>query len=115
MSGKSDKRDNWFERIYKGVPLDFPPACKVALDKECTVRFLEEHPREVVAGYKRPTMVIPVDMDKKKCSLFLSNVDLARQVWNLENENGSLKGMAIKVTKKRGPGRSYRYQVVQEK
>jgi hypothetical protein len=111
MSAKSDKKDNWYDRIFKGVPADFPPACKVALDKEHTVFFLEDHPREVIAGYKRPTMVIPVNMDKKKCSLFLSNVDLARQVWNIEDQARTLKGITIKMTKKRGPGRSYRYQV----
>jgi hypothetical protein len=111
MSAKSDKKDNWYDRIFKGVPADFPPACKVALDKEHTVFFLEDHPREVIAGYKRPTMVIPVSMDKKKCSLFLSNVDLARQVWNIEDQAQTLKGITIKMTKKRGPGRSYRYQV----
>ena len=83
----------------------------MALDKEHSVLFLEDHPREVIAGYKRATAVIGVHMDKKKCSLFLSNVDLARQVWNMENENGTLKGINIKMTKKRGPGRSYRYQI----
>jgi hypothetical protein len=81
------------------------------LDKEHTVHFLDDHPREVIGNYKRPTVVIPINMDKKKCSLFMSNVDLARQVWNLENENGSLKGITIKVTKKHGTGRGYRYQV----
>jgi len=107
----SGKGGNWFERIYKGVPSDFPAACKVALDKEHSVLFLEDHPREVIAGYKRPTAVIAVHMDRKKCSLFLSNVDLARQVWNMEDEKGTLKGISIKMTKKRGPGRSYRYQI----
>src|SRR5438128_1285784 len=112
MSGKGDdKKDNWFERIYKGVPADFPPACKVALDKEHTVQFLEERPREVVAGYKRPTMVIVVNMDKKKCSLFLSNVDMARQIWNIQDDIKNLKGLTIKMTKKRGTGRSFKYQV----
>ena len=111
MSDRSDKKDNWYERMFKGVPADFPPACKVALDKEHTVFFLEDHPREVIAGYKRPTMVIPVNLDKKKCSLFLSNVDLARHVWNMEEEFKTLKGITIKMTKRRGPGRSFRYQV----
>jgi hypothetical protein len=58
MSDEGPKRDKWFDRMFKGVPADFPPPCKVALDKEHTVFFLEDHPREVIAGYKRPTMVI---------------------------------------------------------
>ena|SRR2546428_13376769 len=111
MSGKDDKKDNWFDRIFKGVPADFPPACKIAFEKEHTVFFLEDHPREVIAGFKRPTMVTPVMMDKKKCSLFLSNVDLARQVWNIEEEKKTLKGITIKIKKTHGTGKGYRFQV----
>src|SRR3989442_11446130 len=115
MSRKREKKDNLLEEIYKGPAAAPPPACKVALDKEHTVFFLlEDHPREVIAGYKRPTMVIAVNMDKKKCSLFLSNVDLARQVWKIEEQTITLKGITVKITKKLVTGRGYRYQVDEE-
>src|SRR2546425_13143709 len=111
MSRSGEKKDNGSKGTNKEAPPHFHSACKVALDKEHTVFFLEDHPREVIAGYKRPTMVIAVNMDKKKCSLFLSNVDLARQVWKIEEQTITLKGITVKITKKIGTGRGYRYQV----
>jgi hypothetical protein len=105
----------WFHRIHKGVPTEFPPALKINLGKEYEISFLDDHPREVVGAYKRPTAVIPVEVDGKKFSLYFSNVDLARQVFNIEKKSGSLKGITLKVKKKNGPGRSYRFDVARVK
>src|SRR5438477_8814482 len=103
--------EGWFKKIYKGVPTEFPPALKINLGKEYVISFLEEHPKEVIAGFRRPTVVIPVEVGAKRFSLYLSNVDLARQVWNIEKKLGSLKGVTLKVVKRNGPGKSYRYNI----
>ncbi len=105
----------WFQKIYKGVPTEFPPSLKIVLGKEYVFSFLEEHPKEVIAGFRRASAVIPVESDGKKYSLYLSNVDLARQVWNLEQKKKSLKGVKVRVSKTNGPGRSYRFKLVEEK
>jgi hypothetical protein len=107
--------EGWFKKIYKGVPTEFPPPLKINLGREYIISFLEDHPKEVIAGYRRPTVVVPVEVGTKKYSLYLSNVDLARQVWNIEKKLGSLKGLTLKVVKRKGPGRSYRYQTTQVK
>ncbi len=63
------------------------------------ITFLDDHPKEVVAGFRRPRLVIPVEVGSKKFSLYFSNVDLARQVWNLEKRLGSLKDVTIRSSR----------------
>ena len=86
---------------------------RIQTGKTYRVTFKEERPRIVKGGYRKKTAVINVSHNEKLRSLFVgSNVDLARQIWNLWKEkNRSLRGRTVDITKVKKEGRNWRYKV----
>lgn len=106
---------SWFDDLYPEVPPEFPPTLRIKPGKAYKVTFQEKRPRIVVGGFDRPTAVINVEHDGEPRSLFVgSHVDLARQIRNIEEQYGSLKGLTveIKLLKKRGRNYIYKVEVV---
>jgi len=101
----------WFEKLYPKVKRAFPPPLQMKIGETHKVTFKERSPRIVPIGRGRETAVIEIECEGNPYSLYLSHVDLARQVANLEEKLGSLMGITIEVTKKHMKGRSYRYTV----
>jgi hypothetical protein len=107
------KKPDWFKELYSEVPAEFPPTLKIQKEKTYRVRFTEERPRIVIGGYGKKTAVINVICEEKPRSLFLgSNVDLARQIWNIwKSEGESLLHRVVEITKLKKEGRNWRYEV----
>ena len=107
------KKPDWFKELYSEVPSEFPPTLRIQEGKTYEVTFEEERPRIVRGGYSKKTAVINVSHKEKLRSLFVgSNVDLARQIWNIwKNSNRSLKGWTVKIAKVKKEGRNWRYKV----
>jgi hypothetical protein len=105
---------SWFEEAHKGVPREFPPPLKIESDKTYVVTFLQPAARIVPGGFGRKAPVIVVECEGKKWSLYLSHVDLDRQVANLHDKLGSLEGIVVGIIRKKtGATRGYRYEVDQ--
>jgi len=107
------KKPDWFKELYSEVPSEFPPTLKTEPQKTYRVTFQEERPRVVTGGYYKKTAVINVAHNGELRSLFVgSNVDLARQIWNIwKKNNQSLKGCTVEITKVKKEGRNWRYEV----
>lgn len=108
------KKPDWFKELYSEVPSEFPPTLRIKeVGKPYRVTFQEERPRVVLGGYGKKTAVINVKYKGELRSLYVgSNVDLARQIWNLWKEkNRSLRGWTVHITKDKKEGRSWRYTV----
>lgn len=101
----------WFEKLYPKVKRTFPPPFPMKMGETYKVTFNEKNPRIVPIGRGRETAVIEIKHKGKLYSLYLSHVDLARQVANLEERLGSLMNITILITKKHMKGRSFRYSL----
>ena len=109
---QKDKKD-WFKELYSEVPSEFPPDLIIKTGTIYKVIFKEKRPRIVTGGFRKKTAVINVLYNNKLRSLYVgSNVDLARQVWNLWRErNENLKGCAVTISKLEKKGRNWMYEV----
>lgn len=107
------KKPDWFKELYSEVPSEFPPTLEIQEGKVYEVTFKEERPRVVFGGYGKKTAVINVSHKGKLYSLFVgSNVDLARQIWNIwKKKNYSLQGWTVMIAKVKKEGRNWRYKV----
>lgn len=107
------KKPDWFKELYSEVPSEFPPTLRIQTGKTYKLTFEEERPRIVTGGYNKKTAVINVLYNGELRSLYVgSNVDLARQVWNIWKEvNQSLKGWTVEISKVKKEGRNWRYKV----
>ena len=107
------EKPDWFKELYSEVPSEFPPTLVPQKGKTIRVTFKEKRPRIVTGGYRKKTAVINVLYEEKPRSLFLgSNVDLARQIWNIwKKHNKSLMNRAVNITKVKKEGRNWRYNV----
>lgn len=108
-----EKKPDWFKELYSEVPSEFPQTLRIQARKTYRVTFKEERPRIVWGGYDKKTAVINVDYEGEPRSLYVgSNVDLARQTWNLwKRKNRSLRGLTVDITKVKKEGRNWRYTV----
>lgn len=103
---------SWFEDLYPEVPPEFPPTLRIERGKTYKVTFKEKRPRVVIGGYSRQTAVINVEYKGKPRSLYVgSHVDLARQIYNIEKEYGSLEGLSVEITLLKKRGTSYLFKV----
>lgn len=107
------KKPDWFKELYSEVPPEFPPTLRIQKGKTYNVTFQEERPRIVRGGYGKQTAVINVTYKGELRSLYVgSNVDLARQIWNIwKKKKQSLKGWEVSITKIKKEGRNWRYEV----
>ena len=107
------KKPDWFKELYSEVPSEFPPTLRIPEGKTLEVTFKEERPRIVKGGHGKKTAVINVSHKGKPRSLFLgSNVDLARQIWNIWKAKGkSLLNRRVEIKKLKKEGRNWRYKV----
>ena len=107
------KKPDWFKELYSEVPPEFPPTLRIQKGKTYNVNFQEERPRIVRGGYGKQTAVINVTYKGELRSLYVgSNVDLARQIWNIwKKKKQSLKGWEVSITKIKKEGRNWRYKV----
>ena len=107
------KKADWFKQLYSEVPSEFPPTMRIREGKTYDVTFQEERPRIVRGGYGKQTAVINVKYKGELRSLYVgSNVDLARQIWNIWKERSrSLNGWTVSITKTKKEGRNWRYKV----
>lgn len=113
MERRKEKPD-WFKELYSEVPSEFPPTLRIQqIGKPYRVTFKEKRPRIVTGGYYKKTAVINVRYNGELRSLYVgSNVDLARQIWNVWREtNHSLIGCEVDITKVKKEGRNWRYKV----
>jgi hypothetical protein len=106
-------KTDWFKQLYSEVPPEFPPTLRIQTKQTYRVTFQEERPRIVTGGYRKRTDVINVSYKGELRSLFVSsNVDLARQIWNIwKSKNRSLKGRTVEISKLKKEGRNWRYKV----
>ena len=103
---------SWFKDLYPDVPRDFPPDFVFEVNKKYRITFLEDTPRRVMGGFRRPTMVSVVECEGEKRSLYVgSHVDLARQISNIELKRGNLKNLVVDITKKPKRGRKYIFEI----
>lgn len=108
------KKPDWFKELYSEVPSEFPPTLRIKeVGEPYRVTFQEERPRVVSGGYAKKTAVINVTYNEEPRSLYVgSNVDLARQIWNIwKKKRQSLKGWTVDITKVKKEGRSWIYKV----
>ena len=103
--------NDWFKEAFPKRAIEMPPAFETELDKEYTITFKENVPRNVSAGFRRITPVINIEHAGKAYSLYLSHVDLARRVRILEKKHKELFNLTVVIKKKRGPKRNYLYDV----
>jgi len=105
----------WFKELYgyeaeeRGEAY---PALETPVGKAIIVEFQEEHPRVITTSYGQRA-VINVKVGDDNYSLWLSRIDLAREIALLEKKLGSLKGVKAKITNKGKQGRSSNYEVEQ--
>jgi hypothetical protein len=109
---EKEKKD-WFKELFSEVPSEFPPTLRIQKGKTYRVTFGEERPRVVRGGFGKKTAVINVSLNEELRSLFVgSNVDLARQIWNMwKSKNHSLKDWTVEISKVKKEGRNWRYKV----
>lgn len=108
------EKPDWFKELHSEVPAEFPPTLRIQqTGKPYRVAFKEKRPRVVRGGYGKKTAVINVLYNGELRSLYVgSNVDLARQIWNIWKEkNHSLIGWEVDITKVKKEGRNWRYKV----
>ena len=105
---------DWFQEIYPKVKRDLPAPIKPKLNKTYEIIFKEESPRIVGGGYGRKTAVIDIEYNGKPFSLYLSHVDLARQISIIQQRRGTLQDLTIRLTKKRRTGKkNYNYEIIE--
>jgi len=102
---------DWFEDTHAGVPRDFPPPLKIEPGKVYNLTFEGKSPKVVIGAFSRKTAVIVVDYQGERKSLYLSQVDLARQIANLNDTVGSLDKVRVEIAMVPGKGRGYRFAV----
>jgi hypothetical protein len=107
---------DWFKELYSEVPPEFPPTMRLKTGEVCHFTFQEERPRVVIGGYGKKTAVVNVLYKGEPRSLFVgSNVDLARQIWNIwRRHNYSLQGVSVKIAKLEKKGRNWKYKVEED-
>jgi hypothetical protein len=90
-----------------------PPIINLELDKSYYVKFKEKGPRIVKAGHGRLTPVINVEIRGEPKTFFLSHVDLARKIRDVERSVDSLENVKMRITKRKPKGKkSYVYEVI---
>ena len=89
---------DWFKTLYPKGKLEFPPALKLELNKPVDVRFTEREPRVIRGGQGRPSGVIEVEHKGKARSIYISNIDLARILKMLQNQQRSESLDGVRVT-----------------
>jgi hypothetical protein len=104
---------SWIEETHKGVSREFPPSLKIERGKVYIVTFTQPRAKVVIGAFSRKTAVVIVNYEGEKKSLYLSHVDLDRQIANLHDKLGSLDGVTVEIVQKAGVTRGYRYQVTQ--
>ncbi len=103
---------DWFKELYSEVPADFPPTLVLKTGQAFRLTFEEERPRIVTGGYGKRTAVINVLYQEEPRTLFISNADLARQIWKIWKINHfSLKGLRVIIAKTSKKGRNWIYTV----